>query len=368
MPRIAVSTDIPGGNAEVVAIDQRGGDVAVRPELRMGSPYRGWFAFHLDGLTPDRLYTIRVLDDEWAGAYHFSVDGVTWRQFGKVERVGTRHIVVRQVFNAESVVVAMMPPWRLEHLRRLVADVSDHPAVTVTAPWTSEEGRPGTMVTVSEGAETADRPRIWIIARTHAFEAVASWVAEGLLRWFLSDEDEARRLRSRATLSLSPMLDVDAVEVGSSGKHRPPVDFNRGWCDEPHWAAQKAVVEAIEQAGRADAFIDLHGPGGNRTWTYLYAEHEEHAPPGYGRDMARFIELLKESTAGSPVPFEGVTELSPGPENEEHWTLAYRYALRRWQPRIGAVLETTWSAPGAGIESFLATGRGLGRALAALPW
>ena len=360
MKPLTITTGIPGGNAEILSVDESSASIRIRPELKLGSPHRGWFAFRMDGVQSGRLYTITVVENDWAGPYYFSCDGEKWFHFADYEQTSETDITFRQTFDADRVFVAMMPPYREEHLERLLDDIKDHPDVDISTLWTSEEGRDGTLIQITDDGGTANKRQLWFIARTHAFEAVASWVAEGLIRWALSDVPEAVALRGSAVISIVPVMDLDAVHAGSSGKYRPSVDFNRGWCDAPIWKAQKAVVNAMSKAPAVDVFLDLHGPGGNRRWTYFYTEHAEQAPAGYRDDMARFRELFEEATVGTPVPYEGIEELSPGPDNEEYASQAYRYILRRWKPRVSAVLETTWSADPAGIESFLATGRAVG--------
>lgn len=168
----------------------------------------------------------------------------------------------------ETLYVAMMPPYFLNQLDRLVASTSSTAGLSIVDFWKSEEGRSGKLFEI--GRRDAG-VRVWATARMHAFETVSSWVAEGLIRWALSDDPDARWLVQNAALSMAPMVDVDAVQDGGSGKHRAPICFARDACEQPHWNAIKALVRAWDQQGAPDVFLDLHGPGGEISEIYFYA-------------------------------------------------------------------------------------------------
>ena len=50
--------------------------------------------------------------------------------------------------------------------------------------------------------------------RQHAWEAGSSWVADGAIRFLLSDAADAARLRDRAIFQIFPMADPDGVADG----------------------------------------------------------------------------------------------------------------------------------------------------------
>jgi murein tripeptide amidase MpaA len=126
----------------------------------------------------------------------------------------------------------MMPPYRTQHLERLLDDIADHSAVSVRNLWTSESGESGKLVTLSE--TTDPRFHVWITARTHAFESVSSWVAEGMIRWTVSRDPDAEWLRENVSLNVVPIVDVDSVKIGGSGKHREPICHARDFRKKPH--------------------------------------------------------------------------------------------------------------------------------------
>ena len=370
MPDITVHTDFPGGNAELLKIDERDRTVTVRPELKGGSPHRGWFYFRLDGIEPGEMHRLRIVENEWAGHCFYSYDAERWHHFTICREESPTDVVVEQRFEASSAYIAMMPPYLHEQQVRLAADLSAHPSVEISQLWVSEEGNAGLLFTVANDDGRSGKRHVWIIARTHAFEAGASWVAEALLHWATANEEEALQLRRNAVLHVVPIVDIDSVRAGDSGKNRPPVDFNRDWPmaegDTPHWNATRGIVEAMERSASLDLFIDLHSPHGNRRETYFYIEHPELRPKGYIEQVERFTGILKMAAAHSPMPFRGRYEASLDPADAEHLHMAHRSVLKRWWPeglRFSGVLEIAWSASHAGMPSFISTGRNLGRSI-----
>lgn len=321
-------------------------------------------------MLPGNAYTIRVLENCWAGIYSFSEDNVHWQQFSAYHQDDRFDYTFTQAFTQPEVYVAMMEPYLQAHLERLVGDVAHTPCLQVTDLWTSEEGRFGKLLTVTKPSTEEPKRQVWLTARMHAFEAAASRVAEGLVRWLISDEPAAQRLRATAAVHVIPMMDIDAVECGSSGKHREPIDFARDGCDSPHWNANRALLGAIERTGGLDLYLDLHNPGGNMRDVYFYVEEEHWTTPAYERDLATFTQAVREAL-GDTLPCTGrLHRCHEGPDDrgQSYAGLPYFYLYRRYfgtSPlRLSLCIETPWSCPGSSAATFLRAGVAYGKAIA----
>ena len=59
--------------------------------------------------------------------------------------------------------------------------------------------------------------RIFMSARHHCSETMASWVLEGVGEAFLADDDLGRWLRENVELMMVPFVDYDGAQAGDQG-------------------------------------------------------------------------------------------------------------------------------------------------------
>jgi murein tripeptide amidase MpaA len=73
----------------------------------------------------------------------------------------------------------------------------------------------------------AQRKCVIISGRVHPGETGASFIMEGFVEFILSDELEARNLRSNYVFKVIPMLNPDGVIVGNYRCSLTGLDLNR---------------------------------------------------------------------------------------------------------------------------------------------
>jgi len=89
-----------------------------------------------------------------------------------------------------------------------------------------------------------------------------------VIRWLQSEHELAAELRRRAICYVTPIMDVDNVYNGGSGKEQlgpdgTRADFNRCWGNDTPWAAIRAakrLLMNLKQQHDIAVFIDLHNP------------------------------------------------------------------------------------------------------------
>jgi murein tripeptide amidase MpaA len=135
--------------------------------------------------------------------------------------------------------------------------------------------------------------------RQHAWETGSSWAGEGAIRYLLSADAEAARIRRQAIIQIFPLCDPDGVATGGVRFNRHGFDLNRNWdtvdpVRMPEIAAQrKAVLDWIDSGRRVDLFLSLHNTETN--------EYLEGPPdPAYRPLMERWFRLLAENTTFNP--------------------------------------------------------------------
>lgn len=302
MPIPKIETDFEGGNIEVTLIDPPTWTIYARPALKGSSPYRAWFYFKMSSVSGAQPTNLVVNNWNWQGIPYFSYDDESWQRFSSAS--GNRF---SQTFSSDPVWIAASVPYVSFHRQRLFADLQGRYAQP-SLLTTSEGGRPVTMLTIMDFGVDTPRRGVWCIARQHAWEASGSWVLDGLARWLVSDDPQAERLRRDAVVHIVPIMDIDNVVVGGSGKDQQPIDFNRDWRTNAHWRAVAAAIDGIEQYAASnshDMFLDVHCPGGHGAAPFLVIENQSLVPPEYWARFLRFRSVLLQTAGSGPMPYTG---------------------------------------------------------------
>ena len=143
--------------------------------------------------------------------------------------------------------------------------------------------------------------RIFMSARHHCSESMASWVLEGVAEAFLADDDLGRWLCGNVELMMVPMTDYDGVQAGDQGKNRPPHDHNRDYT-EFVYPETKAITEWIagHAGGKLDVFIDVHCPWIRGQYNeFMYTPWKDPKILPSAEDEKRFSALLEKLQCGS---------------------------------------------------------------------
>ena len=143
--------------------------------------------------------------------------------------------------------------------------------------------------------------RIFMSARHHCSESMASWVLEGVAEAFLADDALGVWLRENVELMMVPMTDYDGVQAGDQGKNRRPHDHNRDYT-EFLYPETRAITEWIGKhaGGRLDVFMDVHCPwirGKYNEWLYTPWKDPKYVPSA--ANEKRFSQLLEKLQCGS---------------------------------------------------------------------
>ncbi|MEL7337752.1 MAG: hypothetical protein AAFN70_16280, partial [Planctomycetota bacterium] len=283
---IHLRTDFPSGAVRFESFNAETGALRVHPIQDDRFGLEAWWHFQLEGSLPVPAIDLQIIGGSsrggvsWAQPARIAYSATpekpsSWRLAVRGNRVmsnGIQHVSYRVPVRGDVLAIAYALPYVPANQRRLFLDLGklepkadfmelsrtpeDHPVMAVTLPCTSAK----------------PTKKIWVQARAHAFESGASWVSDSLARWLVSDDRPAVMLRAMADITIVPIIDVDSVIEGRSGKMQKPRDHARDWDDQPLWSATRGIMAALErESGEAalDLFIDIHGPGRSAMYAFV---------------------------------------------------------------------------------------------------
>jgi murein tripeptide amidase MpaA len=258
-----ISSAFDSGNIEVVDATEPS-DVRLRIQVDAGGDHYQWFHFRVSGASgiPSSFHLENAggasYPSAWAGYQACrSVDGETW------ERVETTYddgvLTIRDTPPGDLCWYAYFAPYPLERLHRLLAEAQHHPRARHRRLGHTVDGRDLDALVVGEPG--ADKRALWVIARQHPGESMASWWMEGFLARLLDEADPiARTLLERAVLYVVPHMNPDGSFRGHLRNNAMGANLNREW-HAPTEARSPEVaftLAAMDETG-VDLCLDVHG-------------------------------------------------------------------------------------------------------------
>jgi acyl-CoA thioesterase-1 len=316
---VSIRTDFEGGRLGRI---ERAGEahfvcgVAGESDQDKRNRQANWYYFRVDGAA-GREITVDLVD--LPGEYNYqpnrgavtgdtipvySEDNSRWKHFERVEYdAGTPRLRLRFTPPGGRFWIAHVPPYTNQDLARLLKELGADRNLRADVIGKSVEGRDLLLLTVTDpGVPDGSKKAIWLMIRQHSWETGSSWAGEGALRWALSADPKAVRMRREVTLKMFPLADPDGVARGGVRFNVHGYDLNRNWdAVDPKKmpeiaAARKAVLDWVDGGRRVDLFLTLHN-----TET---AEYLEGPPDREGRHRAllqRWFSLLEETTTFEPT-------------------------------------------------------------------
>jgi len=378
--RLSVSTDFVSGGGSVEVISSNPAVIRFKPHNEgTGGWSQVWWYFRVEGLTPGEQITLQ-LDNEPAKSgispqAKFSYDQEVWglTNIGEHAKIdGKDCFVYKHTVRSKKVWFAYDLPYTPEHVEKLLMpEVKRHPGVEVFELCKTKGNRPVTAFRFNTGSNADKKYGIWLQARAHAFEAGGSWVLHELTRWLLSDDPAATALLNCAAITVVPIVDVDGVVEGRTGKNQAPYDHNRGWDKKPaYWIeAQsiKTMLTDLSEQNMVDLFLDFHGPGGLSHPYFILPFSDDLPYEKQRRNRAKFFEILDAK------PLDNEAKLSQS-------MTQIHYSERPWNPdaiggastwvttktnnhNIALTLEVNMNTPLSMREGYRAEAIKLGRAI-----
>ncbi|KAG2443936.1 hypothetical protein HXX76_002275 [Chlamydomonas incerta] len=275
------------GNIEVVGVSDGGKtiDLNIRPDPYCETDKRAhyqWFNFKLCGVAGKPL-TLRLLNaggasygPAWEGYQACaSHDLQDWYRAPTTYDAASGVVTIRHAAGAADLVhFAFFAPYSLDRHAQLLGRLQGAAAAAAAAGGAAApvrlrvlgstiDGRDIDLVQVgpSPSASAPQPLRIWVVARQHPGESMASWFAEGLLERLTDPSDGvARRLLEKAAFYVVPNCCPDGSFRGHLRTNAAGVNLNRTWADpDPATSPESFHVRNEMDRTGVDMFLDVHG-------------------------------------------------------------------------------------------------------------
>jgi hypothetical protein len=194
---------------------------------------------------------------------YLSYDQKTWAPI-KTSRLPERELFVDFVMKGNSVYIARIPPYTITDLDNLKKRIVNNRMVKITNIGFTVEKRPLEIIQLGNSDALNS---ILIRARAHPWEPGGSWVLEGLIDKFLSEN--SKKWQETYCVYIMPMANKDGVAHGMTRFNISGKDLNRNWdkladsvlCPEK-FALEKFIERLIKNGKKPCLAIDIHNDDG----------------------------------------------------------------------------------------------------------
>ncbi len=268
-----------------------------------------YFKLEADRGTPVKLILSKMLADVYNGnlatnwwnfkndiSCYISYDNKTWEAI-KTSKLPNMELLVEFMMKGESVYVARIPPYTISNLENLKKRIVNNKSVKIINIGMTVEKRP--LEIIQLGNQNAPNSII-IRARAHPWEPGGSWVVEGLINKFISEN--SKEWQKTFCVYIMPMANKDGVARGMTRFNLRGKDLNRNWdmkadsvlCPEKY-VLEKFIAGLISKGIKPCFGIDIHN---DDSGGIICATHSKEDTQ-FVNNMQLFEKLMREYTSFS---------------------------------------------------------------------
>jgi len=273
-----ITNEFPGARAnDVIRVDQHHYKIRIEPEIHPinNSP---WYGFRI---WSDDAVSVTV-ELEYANGRQryipaFSTDkGETWvKADSATYRIDpeTRNGFINLDLSSEPVWISAQEVYTTREFRLWTEELSLQPFVQQSVIGSSHQGRPVSMIKISENSSEPVKGVILIYGRQHPPEIPGYMVSLAFMETLASETALARQFREYFDVWAFPMMNPDGADNGHWRTNAAGVDLNRDWqhFNQPETAAvRRALLPLLNRSDRKVFYgIDFHSTGRNLFYPIL---------------------------------------------------------------------------------------------------
>jgi len=318
---IKISSQFDAGAIEVVnATSANAIDLNIRKDSHVDIIQ--WFYFRLQG-AQGQACTIRFLNAGqaaypagWEGYQAMaSYDRVNW--FRVPTSYDGKVMTIEHTPGMDSVYYAYFEPYSWErHLELLDrAQMSEH--VRMLDLGSTVDGRDLNMLVIGE--PSAEKKKVWVIARQHPGETMAEWFVEGMLDALLDPAHPfGRQLLKESVFYVVPNMNPDGSVRGNLRTNAAGANLNREWMNPTMERSPEVflVLKKMHETG-VDLCLDVHGDEG---LPYVFVAGSESLPTWTEAQAAQQKRFIEDFKIASP-DFQDVHGYGATPFTDETLTM-----------------------------------------------
>lgn len=260
--QIKVFDNFENGNVEVIKIVDSTNTIYFRPSLKNNqNTTRCWYNFGITGYKQKDSLKLMVIN-EYIKSANFPVyrySSSDWHHT-PAQSIDDTTKMIKIFTNADSLYIAAGYPYTYSDMINYVGKISKSEYVDTQTFFVSQMGLRIPLITIYN-KNFKQHNCVWIIGRQHAFESTLNYTLEGFINYFLDTNLKSKEFLKNNKIFIVPMIDVDNVFIGASGRMQKPVDYNRDWKEKPHWQIIKKLQNTIDSTTHKHnytVFLDFH--------------------------------------------------------------------------------------------------------------
>lgn len=231
-----------------------------------------WFYFKMKNVK-NRYVSVTVQNSD-ATRPMYSYDNVNWYRF--TEQESPQRNVFRKVYTQDSVFVAYYVPYPLYKLYDKIQSLTNNPYVKIDTIGYSEQNRPLILLTLTDFTiPDSQKYFIWTHGRTHPSETPSSYHLDGMIDYFLSNDEVANYLRQRIKWFVLPFINPDGVFLGKSRVNSNNIDLEREWNKAPtitpkEVQSAKEFLQNVLSQRRIHIALNMHSQVANYATFWIH--------------------------------------------------------------------------------------------------
>ncbi|MEJ5306113.1 MAG: M14-type cytosolic carboxypeptidase [Ignavibacteria bacterium] len=241
--------------------------------VRVNSDIVGrWFYFKMKNVK-NRYVSVTILNSD-ATRPMYSYDNKNWIRFTAAE--SPQRNVFLKTYTEDSVYVAYYVPYSVTQLTEKIHQLINNPYVKIDTIGYSEQNRPLILLTITDFTiPDSQKYFIWTHGRTHPSETPSSYHLDGMINYFLSDDEVASYLRTKLKWFILPFINPDGVYLGKSRVNANNVDIESSW-NKPESQTPKEVIhtknflQSILSNNRIYVALNMHSQVANYATFWIH--------------------------------------------------------------------------------------------------
>jgi len=258
-----INSQFDGGNIRCIScIDAQ--DIQLEINKDHNSDFYQWFYFRLTGAEGQNC-ALKIINaagasytEGWEGySAVASYDKEYWFRVPTTYQDGI--LQIDHVPETQSVYYAYFAPYSTERCADFIAWASGDAKVQLDTLGQTLDGQDLDQLII--GKPDAGKKNIWINARQHPGEIMASWWMEGFVHRLLDENDAvSRALLEQAVFYVVPNMNPDGSRRGHLRTNAAGANLNREWLTPTMESSPEVylVRQKMQQIG-VDFCLDVHG-------------------------------------------------------------------------------------------------------------